>query len=191
VNPWKLIFLKVVKEEEQRKRDLKDTLTRTIDMAPRRQNSDGPPKPRRKRRMPPPGTEEYKEKRDRNNVAVRKSREKTREKAKETVDRVSHLREENRMLEQQVEILSKELTILKDLFKMMHSDGKDPANSVDISVQTKSEVDGSTSPVMVVDPNLFELTETVAPTIIAPINIDVKSATEALKFDHQYMKTEN
>lgn len=64
----------------------------------------------------PKDSDEYKKRRERNNVAVRKSRQKSRQKAKETVSQVAKLREENEMLEQKVMILSKELSVLKDLF---------------------------------------------------------------------------
>ena len=124
--------------------------------------------------MPPPGTEEYIEKRERNNVAVRKSREKTRTKAKQTVDKVTTLCEENRMLEQQVEILSKELTILKDLFKMMHGDEANSENT-EISVQT----DGSTSPVAGIL-GLNDSRDSVTPITITPMNLE----------DHDYLKLE-
>lgn len=61
-------------------------------------------------------SEEYKRRRERNNVAVRKSREASRLKAKETMEKVSLLREENKALEQKVTILNKELGVLRDLF---------------------------------------------------------------------------
>lgn len=60
--------------------------------------------------------DEYTMRRERNNIAVRKSREKSRAKAKETLAQVDKLRQENEMLEQKVTILSKELSVLKDLF---------------------------------------------------------------------------
>lgn len=60
--------------------------------------------------------DEYLARRERNNIAVRKSREKSRAKAKETLAQVDKLRKENEMLEQKVTILSKELSVLKDLF---------------------------------------------------------------------------
>lgn len=60
--------------------------------------------------------DEYVARRERNNIAVRKSREKSRAKAKETVEQVNKLRRENEVLEQKVTILSKELSVLKDLF---------------------------------------------------------------------------
>lgn len=61
-------------------------------------------------------SDEYLARRERNNIAVRKSREKSRAKAKETLAQVDKLRKENEMLEQKVTILSKELSVLKDLF---------------------------------------------------------------------------
>lgn len=163
-------------------RDLLEVTFKSDKMAPRPRSEDGSSKPRRKRRMPPPGTEEYVEKRGKNNVAVRKSREKTRVKARETIDRVSNLREENRMLEQQVEILSKELTILKDLFKMMHNEEGGPGcpgtDAMEIAVQTE----GGTSPISVLDdPALMDLKEVVAPAILD---------TRPCKTDHQYVKLE-
>jgi CCAAT/enhancer binding protein (C/EBP) gamma len=60
--------------------------------------------------------EEYRVKRDRNNVAVRKSREKSRQKARETMEKVNRLKKENEDLEMKVKLLSKELNLLKDLF---------------------------------------------------------------------------
>lgn len=60
--------------------------------------------------------DDYLARRERNNIAVRKSREKSRAKAKETMAQVDRLRKENEMLEQKVTILSKELSVLKDLF---------------------------------------------------------------------------
>lgn len=62
------------------------------------------------------GTDEYVKRRERNNIAVKKSREKSRQKAKETMQQVNALRAENEQLEQKVQILSKELSVLKDLF---------------------------------------------------------------------------
>ena len=66
-------------------------------------------------------SDEYLLRRERNNIAVKKSREKSRAKAKGTVEKVAKLKEENASLEQQVTILAKELGVLKDLFKMVHS----------------------------------------------------------------------
>ena len=60
--------------------------------------------------------EDYTIKRDRNNVSVKKSRQKSRLRAREMKDRVDNLREENADLEHKVAILSKELGLLKELF---------------------------------------------------------------------------
>lgn len=72
--------------------------------------------PKYKRRKLEKGSDEYLKRRERNNIAVKKSREKSRQKAKETMEQVDKLRKENATLEQKVTILSKELGVLKDLF---------------------------------------------------------------------------
>ena len=61
-------------------------------------------------------TEEYRDKRDRNNVAVRKSRQRSRQKQSETEDRVQSLQAQNSALQKKVDLLSKELNVLKSLF---------------------------------------------------------------------------
>ena len=58
----------------------------------------------------------YLKKRERNNIAVKKSREKSRLKQKDTLERVNRLRLENEDLEMKVKLLSKELSVLRDLF---------------------------------------------------------------------------
>ena len=62
------------------------------------------------------GDEEYLNKRARNNDAVKRSRQKAREKANETNGRVQKLKNENEKLEEKIKLLSKELTFLKDIF---------------------------------------------------------------------------
>ena len=62
------------------------------------------------------GDEEYLNKRARNNDAVKRSRQKAREKANETNTRVQKLKNENEKLEEKIKLLSKELTFLKDIF---------------------------------------------------------------------------
>jgi len=64
----------------------------------------------------PKTEEDYLRRRERNNHAVKKSREKTKAKTKAMMDRVEKLRDENTELEANIEILTKELGILKDLF---------------------------------------------------------------------------
>lgn len=61
-------------------------------------------------------SDEYKKRRERNNLAVKKSRNKSKEKMMQTLERVNKLRAENEMLEAKVQLLTKELSFLKDLF---------------------------------------------------------------------------
>jgi len=58
----------------------------------------------------------YKEKRDKNNDAVKRSRQKTKQKCEETMKKVNLLKNENETLEERIKLLSKELTFLKDIF---------------------------------------------------------------------------
>ena len=60
--------------------------------------------------------EEYLNKRARNNDAVKRSRQKAREKANDTNNRVQKLKNDNEKLEEKIKLLSKELTFLKDIF---------------------------------------------------------------------------
>ncbi|XP_019629258.1 PREDICTED: CCAAT/enhancer-binding protein delta-like [Branchiostoma belcheri] len=62
------------------------------------------------------GTEEYVTRRQRNNVAVRKSREKAKQRNLETQQKVQELQQENEKLQKRVELLTKELDTLKSLF---------------------------------------------------------------------------
>jgi len=61
-------------------------------------------------------SDEYRRRRERNNVAVRRSREKAKVRSRETEDRVKTLSRENDGLHKRIEILSKELGVLKNLF---------------------------------------------------------------------------
>ncbi|KAK7085389.1 hypothetical protein SK128_014775, partial [Halocaridina rubra] len=54
--------------------------------------------------------------RERNNLAVKKSRMKTKMKTQQMMDRVTQLKSENDELEENIKILTKELGILKDMF---------------------------------------------------------------------------
>lgn len=69
-----------------------------------------------KKHIPVKDSEEWRQKRDRNNVAVRKSREKSKRRIQETEGRVKELEEENRHLQSKITLLSKELNVLKSLF---------------------------------------------------------------------------
>ncbi|KAM8930238.1 CCAAT/enhancer-binding protein gamma [Pelodytes ibericus] len=61
-------------------------------------------------------SEEYRQRRERNNMAVKKSRLKSKQKAQDTLQRVNQLKEENERLEAKIKLLTKELSVLKDLF---------------------------------------------------------------------------
>jgi len=68
------------------------------------------------KRMPDKHTEEYRMKRERNNIAVRKSRFKTKQKFVDTLMKVEELTEENDRLHARVDHLTKELNALRGLF---------------------------------------------------------------------------
>ncbi|XP_033933463.1 CCAAT/enhancer-binding protein gamma [Pseudochaenichthys georgianus] len=61
-------------------------------------------------------SDEYRHRRERNNLAVKKSRQRSKQKAVDTQQRVNELKEENERLEAKIKLLSKELSVLKDLF---------------------------------------------------------------------------
>ncbi|XP_043916408.1 CCAAT/enhancer-binding protein gamma-like [Protopterus annectens] len=61
-------------------------------------------------------SDEYRHRRERNNMAVKKSRLRSKQKAADTLSRVNQLKEENERLEAKIKLLSKELSVLKDLF---------------------------------------------------------------------------
>ncbi|XP_048769580.2 transcription factor ces-2-like [Ostrea edulis] len=81
----------------------------------RKPSAAGPLRPNRKK-QPPKGTEEYLDKRSRNNIAVRKSRDKAKKKQQETESRMQELCLENENLQKKLDLLTKELNVLKSLF---------------------------------------------------------------------------
>lgn len=60
-------------------------------------------------------SDEYRRRRERNNIAVRKSREKAKQRSRDTERRVSDLAKENDNLRKRVDTLTKELAFLKSL----------------------------------------------------------------------------
>ena len=91
---------------------------------------------------------DYEIRRQRNNDAVRKSREKARERAREVQNRIKALRTENEKLEENKKLLSKELSILKEMFlaynsgatgKLMFRQLRDPAGSRILHTRTEVE----------------------------------------------------
>ena len=137
-------------------------------------------------------SDEYLLRRERNNIAVKKSREKSRAKAKGTVEKVAKLKAENASLEQQVTILSKELGVLKDLFKMVHS-GTDEDGGINFaSIGSKTE--SAAEPVATT-----EQTQETSQDMGALYDSNVKPKsivrrvstvnTDALQKDHEYFST--
>jgi len=63
-------------------------------------------------------SEFYQQQRARNNISVRKSRAKSKQKILETQNRIKRLRNENESLSKEMTQLSKELTLLKHLVKV-------------------------------------------------------------------------
>jgi CCAAT/enhancer binding protein (C/EBP) gamma len=89
-------------------------------------------------------SEEYKKRRERNNMAVKKSRTKSKIRTQQTLERVNQLKSENEMLETKIKILTKELNFLKDLF-LAHAGSSHGGhiNDVDFTFLTNgSAVDG-------------------------------------------------
>jgi len=98
-------------------------------------------------------TDDYRVRRERNNIAVKKSREKTRERAKETLIRVAELKQENMALEGKVALLSKELTVLKDLL-LAHASGR---HNNDETEYSEYEENSSGSRGILADPESVKL----------------------------------
>jgi len=88
-------------------------------------------------------SEAYRQKRERNNLAVKKSREKSRQKTSETSMRVALLRAENDELEQKVDGLTKELSIMKELL-LAHARGGG-ANRTKATPTSASTAEASTA----------------------------------------------
>lgn len=88
------------------------------------------------------GSDEYKKRRERNNIAVRKSREKAKVRSKETEKKVSELARENDQFRKKVENLTKELDVLKRLLATVGI----PPESVDNEIMKGLQLDAHNSP---------------------------------------------
>lgn len=82
-------------------------------------------------------SDEYRRRRERNNIAVRKSREKAKIRSRETERKVSELVRENEYLRKRVELLSKELNVLKSLLANVGV----PPDSVDTELAKTMHMD--------------------------------------------------
>lgn len=85
----------------------------------KRPSTSNPVFSQKKIKVPPKGTIEYMEKRKRNNVAVRRSRDKAKMKAVETQQKVEELSRENESLHKRVAELTHELVTLKKLLQAL------------------------------------------------------------------------
>jgi len=61
-------------------------------------------------------SEEYLKKREKNNAAVKRARQKAKERATKTNQRIQSIRTENKELEERIKVLSAELTAIKDVY---------------------------------------------------------------------------
>uniref|UniRef100_T1JN46 BZIP domain-containing protein n=1 Tax=Strigamia maritima TaxID=126957 RepID=T1JN46_STRMM len=89
-------------------------------------------------------TEEYKHRREKNNLAVKKCRSKSKMKTQLTLDRVNTLREENAILEGKIQLLTKELSFLKDLF-LAHAGNAHGQNLEDVDWEKMLTTDDGVS----------------------------------------------
>ncbi|XP_019870534.2 CCAAT/enhancer-binding protein gamma-like [Aethina tumida] len=80
-------------------------------------------------------SDEYRKRRDRNNLAVKRSRVKSKQKTQETLNRVNELRNENTVLEEKVKTLTKELGFLKELFLAHASNNVDSSKFEGVDLQ--------------------------------------------------------
>merc|ERR1712072_189836 len=71
---------------------------------------------------------EYKVKRAKNNEAIKRTRQKAKEKAMETETRLENLRTENKSMEDKIDILGKEMKFLKDVYET-HMKAKNAAST--------------------------------------------------------------
>lgn len=95
------------------------TETGEIPMAPKNKENS-----KRKKQMEEEegDNEDYRKRRDRNNLAVKRSRVKSKLRTQQTLERVNQLKTENELLEEKIKMLTKELGFLKDLF-IAHAGG--------------------------------------------------------------------
>ncbi|CAG0920445.1 unnamed protein product [Notodromas monacha] len=78
--------------------------------------SSGASSGKKSKSSPDKRSDEYRRRRERNNIAVRKSREKAKQRSRETEDKVNGLARDNDRLRKRLDLLSKELNVLRSLF---------------------------------------------------------------------------
>ena len=75
---------------------------------------------------------EYIEKRAKNNEAIKRTRQKAKEKAKETETKLENLRTENKSMEDKISVLDQEMKFLKDVYET-HLKAKNTTVSSDVT----------------------------------------------------------
>lgn len=101
-------------------------------------SSQGSLKPKSTKKHADKGTDEYKKRRERNNIAVRKSREKAKQRSRDTEKRVNELLRENDNLRKRVDLLSNQLNVLKTLLTNVGV----PSESVENEIARSLHLDG-------------------------------------------------
>ncbi|XP_043214048.1 CCAAT/enhancer-binding protein 2-like [Amphibalanus amphitrite] len=103
--------------------------------------------------------DEMEEQRLKNNMAVKRSRMKSRQKMSQMVDRCGKLRKENNLLELKADALLKELSFLKEMF-LTHASGKKdaPISQADMDRIMSDDLPGPELP----EPLLLEQTDSSA-----------------------------
>ena len=96
--------------------EITSTAAAEITATPGRRPAPGKAPSKGRKRALDKDSEEYRARRDRNNVAVRKSRDKAKIRQAETEQRVKELTTENDRLTKKCDLLQKELNVLKGLF---------------------------------------------------------------------------
>jgi len=61
--------------------------------------------------------EDYVKKREKNNAAVKRARQKAKEKSQQTFKRIQNIKNENKELEERIKALSKELSTMKNIYE--------------------------------------------------------------------------
>ena len=115
----------------------------------------------------------YLKKRERNNIAVRKSRMKAKERIEETRQRVVDLSKENEDLRSKVSLLQKELNVLRSLFS---NGGICLPSAAELNVQLTSNGISSddTSRDNGSDENVVSTTPVTLPTDVASVKVELQ-----------------
>ncbi|CAH1270200.1 CEBPG [Branchiostoma lanceolatum] len=149
-------------------------------------------------------SDEYRKRRERNNLAVKKSRDKSRQKTQETLRRVQELKEENERLELKIKILSKELSVLKDLF-LSHAGslpGEDapcllggvtaaplPLSTPAEGIETESSSTATTTSSISISNATINATVREVAGILQGLAVPVRANNQAVLNDHEYATT--